>query len=174
LRKLKRIYRDYLKKIGKLDGELRLGRRGDSRGVEYEEVLIHESELLRQRLDNRFQSNNKIIILAIVLLCILFFIGVYLVFYYRDEPLIMGGIFSGTFVLLLSIVKWLHILWKEKSVMDLSLVIFEDLSPKEAAEKAAEFIPLLYKKICKPSRSKMRVKIGTVEKEVKVAERIEN
>jgi len=172
LRKLKRIYRDYLRKIGKLEGELSLGKRGDSCGVENEDVLIRECEFLRKRLESRFHFSNKILILAMVLLCILFALGVYLIFYFRDDPPIRGGIFAGTFISLLSIVKWLHVIWKEKIFIDISIAIFEELSPSEAAQKAAEFIPLLYKRFTSPPKTKVEVNVEVVEEKEKKMETV--
>jgi hypothetical protein len=105
LRKINRIYTYYLRKIGKCEDDFPIDIRGNIGEVESEDVLIYQSGLLRQRLDLHFQFNNRIIILAMVLLCILFAVGVYLTIHYRDEPPVMGGIFAGTFISLLSIVK---------------------------------------------------------------------
>ncbi len=150
MKQLKEIYKDYLKRIGRLDEEVCLGPRTDKKDVKDKGTIIRQSRFLSERLNNRFRFNNKIIILAVVLLCILFAVGVILVFYYRDSPSVMGGIFGGTFLSLLSIIGWLHKLWKEKSLMDISLSILEGLPP----EKASDCISTLYWILRSPSKRK--------------------
>jgi hypothetical protein len=150
LKQLKEIYKDYLESIGRLDEEISLGPRTDKKEVEDKSTIIRQSRFLSERLNNRFRFNNKIIIIAVVLLCILFAMGVILVFYYRDSPSVMGGVFGGTFLSLLSIIGWLHKLWKEKSMMDISLSILEGLPP----EKALDCINTLYWMLRSPSKRK--------------------
>jgi uncharacterized protein with PQ loop repeat len=137
---LKEIYKHYLQRIGRLDEEVCLGPRMDKKVVEDKDTVIQQSRLLSETLNNRFRFNNKIIIIAVVLLCILFAVGVILVFYYRDSPSVMGGVFGGTFLSLLSIISRLHKLWKEKNLMDITIGMLEGLPP----EKAAEFISTIY------------------------------
>jgi uncharacterized protein YqhQ len=137
------MYEVYLKGIGKLEEAIVLGSPGDQKGLKSSDEIDRQSRILTESLDKRFKFNNNIIILAILLLCILFAIGVFLVFFYRNSPSVMGGVFGGTFLALLSIIKWLHKLWKEKSLMDISLCILEGLPP----EKAAESISTLYWKL---------------------------
>ena len=148
MKQLKEIYKDYLESIGRLDEEICLGPRLDKKEVEDKSTLIRQSRFLSERLNNRFRFNNKLIIIAVVLLCILFAAGVILVFYYRDSPSVMGGVFGGTFLSLLSIIGWLHKLWKEKSLMDISLSILESLPP----EKASDCINTLYWTLRSPSQ----------------------
>jgi hypothetical protein len=150
LKQLKEIYKDYLESIGRLDEEISLGPRTDKKEVEDKSTIIRQSRFWSERLNNRFRFNNKIIIIAVVLLCILFAMGVILVFYYRDSPSVMGGVFGGTFLSLLSIIGWLHKLWKEKSMMDISLSILEGLPP----EKALDCINTLYWMLRSPSKRK--------------------
>lgn len=146
MKHLKSIYEDYLKSIDKFDEDIRLGRKVKTRkkaDKDIAAVIEGKSQLLTQRLNERFKFNNRIVILAVVLLCLIFGIGVFLIFYYRDSPATMGGVFGGTFLSLLSIIRWLHKLWQEKSVMDMSLSVLEGLAPKQAAE----FISTIYWKL---------------------------
>lgn len=150
MKQLKEIYEEYLKGIEKLDEVIVLGSRGDQMEAKSSDLIDNQSRMLTERLNKRFKFNNAIIILAIVLLCILFAIGVSLVFYYRNSPSVMGGVFGGTFLALLSIIGWLHKLWKEKSLMDISLWALEGLPP----EKAAEHINTLYWTLHSSSKKK--------------------
>jgi hypothetical protein len=150
LKQLMKIYEDYLDGIGKLDKKIYMGRGKDTKPVEDKEILKQESHILSKRLSKRFKFNDNIIRIAIVLLCLLFAIGVTLIFYYRDLPHVMGGVFSGTFLLLYIIIRWLHKLWEEKSHMDFVLVIFDGLPP----EKAAEFLINHYWKLRSSSKGK--------------------
>lgn len=140
MKQLKELYEEYLKGIGKFDEAIALGARGGQAETKDNVQLGEQSRMLTKRLNQRFRFNNGIILLAIVLLCILFSIGIFLVFYHRNSPSVMGGVFGGTFLALLSIIGWLHKLWKEKSLMDISLWVLEGLPP----EKSAECINILY------------------------------
>jgi hypothetical protein len=128
-----------------LEEDIRLGGSDDVKEVDDKdsEKISHHSGLLMESLNKRYRFNTSVIVIAIILLCILFGIGVTLIFYYRDLPSAMGAVFGGTFLSLLSIIHWLYKLWREKSFMDISLGILEGLPP----EKAAEFISTLYWKL---------------------------
>jgi hypothetical protein len=142
LKQLKKIYGEYLKKVGKLDEDIRLGK-SKTRDAEDKAVITQQNQLLTERLKNRFITNDRIIAIAILMLCVIFGIGVFLVFYYRHTPSAMGGVFGGTFLSLLAIIRWLFKLWREKSYMDITLGILEGLTPRQAAE----FISNIYWKL---------------------------
>ena len=98
---------------------------------------------LKERLIKQSKFNNSILIISIVLLCILFFLGVYFAIYYRDEPTTMSVVLGGSIFSLLGIIVWLRKLWAEKNLMDVSLAIIEDLPPQEAAK----YILIIYDKM---------------------------
>ena len=142
---LRKIYEDYLQKIGKLDKDVRFG--GPGEGVEKEEKTVDNQELIRkesahlaQRLKERFKWNNRIIFAVILLLFFLFALGIFLIFWYREFLLTNKVILSGTFLSVFPIIYWLYRLWREKSFMDITLSILEGLSPQQAAQ----FISSIY------------------------------
>lgn len=143
MEKLTTIFEDYLKSIEQFDDKVILG--SSDRAIQVKEStpgyfpdgpgsLERKTKSLEERLGERFKFNNGIILLAIIILCMIFVMGVFFVFYYRDSPVALGGIFGGTFLSLLSIISWLHKLWREKSVMDMTLSVIEGLPAREAAK----------------------------------------
>jgi len=141
--KLTTIFEDYLKDIEQFDEKVILG--STDRALQVKEStpgyspkradsFDKRTKSLEERLKDRFKFNNGIILLAIIILCMIFAIGVFFVFYYRNSPAALGGVFGGTFLSLLSIISWLHKLWREKSIMDMTLSVIEGLPAREAAK----------------------------------------
>jgi len=152
MRQLATYFEDYLKDIGKFDTNIIFGKDKESKIDFNDKAIIDKNNILLNRLYNRFKLNDKIIFTAVFLLCILFFIGIFFLFYYRNDPVILGGIFGGTFLSLLSIIHWLYKLWAEKSYIDISLYIIEN----ESSENAYKFINNVYWKISSEKKSKIK------------------
>ncbi len=146
MKKLKGIFREYLINIGELDVEFRLGKKFVRRDERNNEMLAQQLQLLVNNLNNRVRSNEKVIVWLIVLLCLAFAVGVFFSFYYLSCSEISGGILAGTLLTILSIIKWLHQLWKEKSTADILSQVFEIVS----SGKAVDLIVSLYKKLFVP------------------------
>lgn len=117
-------------------GRLKAGQLG---GNEIKPIDEKDKKIFTDILTTQLSNNNRIIWVAIVLLCVLFGVGVSLVFYYLDSPKIMGVVFGGTFLSLLSIIEWLHRLWTDKSKMDLLYAMTPELSSEQFV-KLAEII----------------------------------
>ncbi len=147
MKKLRQLFETYLENTGQLDERAPLGTSAQPDGLEETstdlEALRTGTRRLSEDLKIRLKFNDRIIILALALLVLLFIIGVGLVFYYRGTPTVMGSILGGTYLSLLSIVRWLYRLWREKTIMDLSKELCEILPP----EKSAELITAIYWKI---------------------------
>jgi hypothetical protein len=126
----------YLREIGEADAK----KLGGATAIRAPEVLAEAQNSLERRLREDAKSTDRIIVVAVVLLCCLFFAGLGLVFYYRDSPeqvkVMFGG---GTFLSLLGIVAWLRKLWFDKRTMDLLLVLVQSMSPTDAAKVLATF-----------------------------------
>jgi hypothetical protein len=103
-------------------------------------VSKNASDTLKNNILRESKFNNNIVVVAIVLLCIIFGLGIFFAIYYRDNPTTIGVIFGGTFLSLLAIVSRLRKIWLEKSLMDVSLCVIEDMSPQDAAK----FIQTIY------------------------------
>ena len=136
MKRLKLVFEEYLKGIGRFAQTIDLGREE----IEPRPVTEKDSQFLTAQLNRQYKANNNMIIIATTMLVILFVLGVFLVFYYLDSPKIISVVFGGTFLSLLSIISRLHKLWIEKNMMDVSLIILQTLTP----EQAAQFFKELY------------------------------
>ncbi|MBK8703375.1 MAG: hypothetical protein IPN33_06955 [Saprospiraceae bacterium] len=132
--KISTIFHSYLSDNSLLDLE-KLG--SEDKKVE---VSRNTSDTLKNNILRESKFNNNIVVVAIVLLCIIFGLGIFFAIYYRDSPTTIGVIFGGTFLSLLAIVSRLRKIWLEKSLMDVSLSVIEDMSPQDAAK----FIQTIY------------------------------
>jgi len=132
MNKITALVEDFLKDTKQLD----LKKLGGEEGEITQEQISSFTESLKK--SERF--NKNIILLAIVLLCIIFGIGVFFIFYFRNEPKTIGILFGGTFLSLIPIITQLRKLWLNKSLMDLSINVIQNLPPKEAAK----FMETLY------------------------------
>lgn len=134
MKKITAIVEHFLKETRQLDF-IQLG------GEETEiEVTTKQINTFKETLSKSKRFNKNIILFAIILLGITFLIGIFFVFYHRDNPRTIGLLFGGTFLSLLVIITQLRKLWLNKSLMDLSLSVIQDLPPKEAAK----FVETIY------------------------------
>lgn len=133
MKHIKKIFEDYLNRIGELK-PVQLG--DDDKRI----VTEKDSAFLETQINGQRNFNNTIIIVAMVVLCVIFLVGVALVIKYIDHIEKINIVFGGTFLSLLSIVYWLRKLWLEKSVLDISMGIIQNMPP----EKAADYISTLY------------------------------
>ncbi|HSZ62580.1 MAG TPA: hypothetical protein VK828_12335 [Terriglobales bacterium] len=126
----------YLREIGEADPK----KLGDAAALHAPETLAAAQRSLERRLREDAKRTDRIIVVAVVLLCCLFFAGLGLVFYYRNSPgqltIVFGG---GAFLSLLGIVGWLRKLWFDKRTMDLLLVLVQSMNPADAAKMLATF-----------------------------------
>lgn len=101
--------------------------------------LETQSSTLVANLHARQLWAGRILIVAILVLCAIFLVGVALVFYYRDSPTTISILFGGNFFSLLAIVYWLRRLWLEKTVLDTLLILIASMPPTEAAKTITQF-----------------------------------
>ena len=131
--KLKNIFQEFLDESKMMDFKTMGG----------EQLSIGNISALKERIIQQSKFNNTILIISVVLLCILFFLGVYFAIYHRDDPTTMSVVLGGSIFSLLGIIVWLRKLWVEKSLMDVSLAVIDDLP----AEEAAKYILVMYDKM---------------------------
>jgi hypothetical protein len=129
--KLDQTLSDYLRRIEQYEPQ-KLG------GVR-RPVTEEDSRFLRESLGRQLRFGNSMIIVAVVLLCSLFFLGVFLILYHRDSLNAVGVISGGTFASLLAIIGLLRRLWLEKSAMDLLIHASKGLPPAETAKLVTSF-----------------------------------
>lgn len=134
----KHLLEQYLRKIDRLE-PVTLG------GESEKKVTKDDNDFLKSLLVNQITFNNKIIIIALVMLILIFMLNVYLTIYAIREPEAIKVAFNGafTFSSLFLIINWLRKLWAEKSLMDVSLMIAQDMPP----EQAARYIGTVYWRI---------------------------
>ena len=119
-------------------------------GPREEKAITREhNQRLAARLSRRRQSNDRIVIIATAVLCVLFVLGIALLLYYRDNPTVIWPAVGGMLASNLGIVASLRRLWIEKTLIDSLLVVAAELPP----EQAAKYIVLLYWNLVKqPNR----------------------
>jgi len=134
MKKLENVFNSYLQKVGYLDFVFLGDDDEDNEDKEVKPVTEKESQFLINHLKTSQKQNNSIIMIILIMLCILFGVGIYFVFYYRDDPVMLCSIFGGNFLALLGIVSKLKRLWTEKVIIEHSHSILENLKPEEAAK----------------------------------------
>jgi len=135
---VKQIFKDFLENAGKLE-LIKLGSEETSRAPKAGKI---ENVKFTDRLKTKRTANNSIIILAVTMLFIVFLLGVFFAFYYRDKMNVMGGAFAVLLLLLTGIIRQLRSLWLEKTLMDVSIALMDDLPPEEGLK----FIQVVYRK----------------------------
>jgi hypothetical protein len=126
----------YLREIGEVESK----KLGDSPALFAPGALAGPQGRVERSLREEARKTDRIVAVAVVLLCSLFVAGLGLVIYYRDSPERVAVIFGGgTFASLLGIIAWLRKLWFDKRTMDLLLVSLESMSPSDAAKVLTTF-----------------------------------
>jgi hypothetical protein len=126
----------YLREIGEVESK----KLGDTPTLRAPETLAGAQSTLERSLREDARTTDRIVVVAVVLLCCLFVAGIGLVVYYRNSPEHLEVLFGGgTFVSLLGIVGWLRKLWFDKRTMDLLLVLVQSMSPADAAKVLTAF-----------------------------------
>ena len=134
MERLKTVLANCLSQMGRLE-DIKLG------GTQHQPVsaTAEDTARLLHSLNGEMRFNHKILILHIISLCLLYAVGIFLVFYFIDSPKAMGTIFGGSFLGIMVIVRRFYHIWREKTFIDLFLVLIEGLPPAEAL-KAVESI----------------------------------
>ena len=133
MKELTSAIENYLESTGQL--QLKQMGPGEERAITRE----HNQRLVT-RLGRIGRSNDRIVIIAIGVLCVLFVLGISLLLYHRDNLTAVWPVVGGMLVSNLAIVRWLRRLWIEKTLIGIMLVVAAELPP----EQAAKYILLLY------------------------------
>ncbi|ETR71191.1 MAG: hypothetical protein OMM_08279 [Candidatus Magnetoglobus multicellularis str. Araruama] len=134
MNKLEKAFSTYLQDIGYLDFVYLGDDKDDIKDKDVNPVTEKESQSLINNLSKSQEQNNSIVTIILIMLCILFTVGIFFVFYYRDDPVTLCTIFGGNFFALLGIVSKLKKIWTEKVIIEYSQSILKDLKPEEAAK----------------------------------------
>ncbi|MDX2044363.1 MAG: hypothetical protein SF097_24350 [Acidobacteriota bacterium] len=125
--KLKQDFETYLERIGRLK-EVPLGE-DDEQPVKKE-----DNQHLIQLLDQHVKSNNSLVVIAIVILCLSFLGTILLLLSYRQNPEAIKLVAGGAMMLALGVVRWLHKFWIQKTFIAIALTILDKLPPEQAAD----------------------------------------
>jgi hypothetical protein len=126
----------YIREIGEI-GPKKLG---DPTALPSPESLTAAQSSLERSLREDAKKTDRIIVVAVLLLCCLFAAGLALGIYYRDSPQNVAILFGGgAFVSMLGIVGWLRKLWFDKRTMDLLLSLTQSMKPDDAAKALTSF-----------------------------------
>lgn len=137
MKRVKTAYRQYLQRIERLD-EINLGRKKTEK-KKSRPVTRVDNQLFEKLLQEQLKLNQWMVILFVIMLCIIFCGGLFLAFYFINSPGKLGGFSGITLLSLLVIVERLQRLWKEKSLMDITLLMVREL-PAEEMVKVVETI----------------------------------
>lgn len=146
MKQLKKVVEEYLERIGRLQ-EVQLGLGGK------QSVKKEDNILLSQLLSKQVKSNEYILILAILLLCVTYLIASFFLLSHRDDASTTKIVSGSAFLLILEIVRRLRQLWIEKNVLDISLIMLRQLPP----DQAANFINVLYWTFIRRSSKRMEM-----------------
>lgn len=132
MRDLKTIVENYLGSTGQLE-EVPLGGGGER------EPPAEANVRLSAALHERLKFSDRIALILVLMLCILFVVSVARMFYYRDDGN-TTGIVAGSLLANLLIVGWLRRIWRDVTMARMASSVLHELPP----EQAARFISVLY------------------------------
>nr|VFK32299.1 MAG: hypothetical protein BECKMB1821G_GA0114241_11076 [Candidatus Kentron sp. MB]VFK35282.1 MAG: hypothetical protein BECKMB1821I_GA0114274_11096 [Candidatus Kentron sp. MB]VFK77181.1 MAG: hypothetical protein BECKMB1821H_GA0114242_11076 [Candidatus Kentron sp. MB] len=94
---------------------------------------------LLERLRKDAKFTNRILILYIAALCIMYATGVFLIFYLTDSPhpQVVAGTIGGISFGLMAVIERLHGMWQEKARLDVIMTLLQGLPATEAVSAIA-------------------------------------
>ena len=134
MKKLETILSTFLNDIGRIE-DIKLGGKVN----QLKHLSDDDTARLTGQLSGQSKFNRTILVIYIISLCVLYAIGIFMVFYFLDSPEKIGIVFGGSFLGLLAIGDRLYKIWREKTVTDVLLTLIQGLPPIEAV-KAIESI----------------------------------
>jgi hypothetical protein len=93
-----------------------------------------DSRFLTYALERELQFNKRMIILFLALLLIGFGIALFGVYYSFHSAQPASAILGAFFLFMLGILERLRRLWRDKHLMDITLLMTKELTPPEAAK----------------------------------------
>lgn len=150
---LRPVFEGYLNGVGAL-APVTLGDRKKGSVDLPAAATAKDNELFARSLERRAASGRYIMLISIVLLCLLSGVVLLSALRYRDDPKALGALVAGAFLSQLGIVARLRQLWLDKTVIDISIPVLEELPAKEAAD----FICLLYWNLIKKQSTAAKLK----------------
>jgi hypothetical protein len=132
MKRLQQALRDFLGGLGLTTG-VPFGGKVDQ---VIKKITPAEKDRLRQIIDGQQRFNNRILLVAVVMVGLVFLLGVGFAALHRDNPTTLGVAFGGNLFALLVTVGWIRKLWIEKGLLDLARLATEEMAPEQAIELA--------------------------------------
>ncbi len=134
MKNLEFVLSDFLKQLGRIE-DIKLG---DKKSEPYQPSEA-DTKRLTEKLNDQSVFNRRILVIYLISICILYAIGIFMVFYFLDSPNKMGVVFGGSFLGLIVVNDRLYRTWREKTLIDVVLTLVKGLPPAEGV-KAIESI----------------------------------
>ncbi|MDZ7361959.1 MAG: hypothetical protein ONB46_14720 [candidate division KSB1 bacterium] len=116
MKSLQAAFEAYRKQIERL-AEARLG------GAKTRAVTEAASRSFREQLDRSVKSSKRLVMPGIILLFVLFGAGVAVIWHYLNSATGVGISLGVTFFSLLAVVEKLRRIWREKTLMEVTLTV---------------------------------------------------
>ena len=92
---------------------------------------------LQRILETQYQFNNRVLSLAISMVAVVFFLGIFFALYYRENPKMLQVVLGGNLLSILVTVAWIRKLWIEKGLVDLARLAVEGMATEDAIRLAS-------------------------------------
>jgi hypothetical protein len=130
--KLPELLELYLDRIGRRDEHLGSGR----------PVTEEDNRFLTELVASRVGGTDHFIVLALSIIGVSYAVAIFVVFYVRNDALMLKTVFAALLTFTLASIAWLRRCWIDKSVMNILILALRELPP----ESAAAFVEALYRK----------------------------
>lgn len=129
MKSLKQEFEAYLEKIGRLE-PVTLG------DDDKHQVVKEDSQFLIQLLNQHMKSNNFLLVLSTLILCISFGLAIFFLLSYRQNPEVIKLVSGGAIIMAPGIVciRWLYKFWIQRTFIAISLTILNKMPPEQAAD----------------------------------------
>lgn len=109
------------------------------------EILASRKHVLVDNLLKQSKNNLLLIYVMTAMLAVLFGVCIYFAIYFKDDPPKLKFTIGGSLMGLIVIIRYLFLIWREKSKMDLLITLIPEITPQEVKE----VIEIIYCKIRK-------------------------
>src|SRR5260370_5706216 len=112
---------------------VRLGGKADQAT---KKITPADKDRLHHIIDGQQRFNNRILLVAVVMVGLVFLLGVGFAVLHRENPTALGVALGGNLFSLLVTVGWIRKFWIEKGLLDLARLATEEMAPEQAIELA--------------------------------------
>jgi hypothetical protein len=102
-----------------------------------------DNDFLASHMRNNARINMALLLCAAGMLLLMFFVAMFLVLHYRNQPHTIAYICGGSFLSLVLLVRWERQLWVDKITTDFFSRAAQTLPPNEVATLAMNYYNLM-------------------------------